>query len=533
MTDTLTHRNDTRYEAPGVSGAPRLAGLPGVDRCDGPDESTIEVFHYDTDDLRLARAGVSVSRIVQHPGTEWSLQQPTAARAGGDSTAEGDAPEGATPLRVPQQDGDDVHAVPEAIRSLIRVHTRGRDLAPVAHTQTSRAVWRLLDWEGGVLGEITGDAVSAQTLETSAKLGSSSTVDSWYQVTVSLATPAPRLLGALEERLGDIGAQPAKPRPVLQRLIGSAARPAPDRTPRRKIKLSKKARAGEVLLAALSKQVARLHECDGMIRRDEPDAIHQMRVATRRMRSTLRAYGRVVDSGATTAVNEELRWLCGALSGARDQEVIQERVEAALAATPDEDVLGPLSATLSKQFARERTEAHAHVLAELDTDRYFALLDALESMLADLPLTPFARGRGSKVLPALAGRAAKKLDKAVAAVDQHPEGPERDTAIHSVRKKAKRARYAADLLEPVAGKDATRSAKRFKAVQSQLGDHQDAVQTRLFLRKLGGRGHLAGQNGFTVGIWYEQEARAAEDADNGFDAVCRRAASRKHRRWMR
>jgi len=221
------------------------------------------------------------------------------------------------------------------------------------------------------------------------------------------------------------------------------------------------------------------------------------------------------------------------LARARDQEVVQERGEACLAGTPSEDVLGPVAAKLSQQLARERTEAHASVLAELDTDRYYTLLDALDTLVASPPLTPLAHERARTALPPQVRRAGKKLDKAVVRVDELPDGPERTEALHSVRKAAKRARYAAELVAPVVGKDATRSAKRFKAVQGLLGDHQDAVQTRRFLRALGGRGHLAGQNGFTVGIWYQQQAEAADDVDAAFDATWRRAARRKHRRWMR
>ena len=518
MADTLVHAAVHCYEAPGVSGAPRLSGLPGADRCEGPDERVVEAFYYDTEDLRLVRAGICLTRELEHSGAEWVLQLPEDDR--------GDTPEGDRgPLRVPHQEGDDPHQVPPAVLALVRAHTRGRSVGPVAHTQITRSTWQLLDWEGGLLGEVRGDAVSAQTL------GSSSTVDSWYLVTVTLSGPAERLCTAIEERLDDIGARPAQPRSVVQRLLG--AEPVPARPAHRRVALHKKSSAGDVVLAAVTAQVTALQEWDAKVRRDKPDAVHQMRVAARTLRSTLRTFGRVIDREATGEIATELRWLGGVLARARDQEVVQERVEACLAGTPSEDVLGPVAATLTQQFARERTEAHAGVLAELDTDRYYGLLDALDALVARPPLTPLARKRSRTALPSQVRRTVKKLDKAVVQVDELPDGPERTEALHSVRKAAKRARYAAELVAPVVGKDATRSAKRFKAVQGLLGDHQDAVQTRRFLRALGGRGHLAGQNGFTVGIWYQQQAEAADDVDTAFDETWRSAARRKHRRWMR
>jgi len=523
MTDILTRPAVHYYEAPGVSGAPRLSGLPGADRCDGPHESVLDAFYYDTEDLRLVRAGICLARELEHSDAEWVLQLPEDAR--------GNAPEGdRTPLRVPHQEGDDTHHVPPAVLALVRAHTRGRDVGPVAHTQITRSTWQLLDWEGGLLGEVRGDAVSAQTL------GPSSTVDSWYLVTVTLAGPGERLRAAIEERLDDIGARPTQPRSVLQRLLGAEpSTPAP--LARRRVALGKKLRkkspAGDVVLAAVTAHVTALQEWDPKVRRDEPDAVHQMRVAARTLRSTLRTFGRVIDRAATGEIATELRWLGGVLARARDQEVVQERVEACLAGTPSEDVLGPVAAKLSQQFARERTEAHASMLAELDTDRYYALLDALDALVASPPLTPLAGERARTTLPPQVRRAVRKLDKAVAEANEFPDGPDRTEALHSVRKAAKRARYAAELVAPVMGKDATRSAKRFKAVQGLLGDHQDAAQTRRFLRLLGGRGHLAGQNGFTVGIWYQQQAEEAGDIDAAFDAPWRRAAHRKHRRWMR
>lgn len=524
MTDILTRPAVHHYEAPGVSGAPRLAGLPGADRCNGPDERVVEAFYYDTDDLRLVRAGICLAREREHADAEWVLRLP--------EDDPRDAPEGdRTPLRVPHQEGDDTHDVPPAVLALVRAHTRGRSVGPVAHTQITRSTWQLLDWEGGLLGEIRGDAISAQTLDSSSTSGSSSTVDSWYLVRVTLSGPGERLHAAIEERLDDIGARPAQPRSVVQRLLG--AEPAPAPPPRRRVTLRKKSSAGDVVLAAVTEHVTALQEWDAKVRRDEPDAVHQMRVATRTLRSTLRTFGRVLDREATGEIATELRWLGGVLARARDQEVVQERVEACLAGTPSEDVLGPVAAKLSQQFARERTEAHASALTELDTDRYYTLLDALDALVASPPLTPLARERARSALPPQVRRTVKKLDKAVVRVDELPDGPERTEALHSVRKAAKRARYAAELVAPVVGKDATRSAKRFKAVQSLLGDHQDAVQTRRFLRVLGGRGHLAGQNGFTVGIWYQQQAEAAGDVDAAFDATWRRAARRKHRRWMR
>ncbi|MGH4020207.1 MAG: CHAD domain-containing protein [Pseudonocardiaceae bacterium] len=506
MADTATREVERSYQAPGVSGSPRLYGLPGVHRLEGPEEQTRESFYIDTDDLLLARTGVTVQQV---PGRDWILTLP------GDGA----------PLRVPPDAGD-TQRIPTAVDQLVRGHARGHELEPVAHTQNTSSRWQLLDESGTPLGEIVADEVSAQTL------GASVTVDSWYRLTVTLRKRDDVLLAAIEERLADVGAHRAAPQSTLRRLFGDRL-PTPRRPVRKRRKLRPKSSAGDVVLATVADQVDTLKELDPAVRADEPDAVHQMRVAIRRLRSALRNFNRIVDRDATAGLRDELRWLAGVLSAARDQEVVQQRTEELLEATPPENVLGPIAAQLSQQFAREQVEAHARIVAELDTDRYYALLDALDGLLADPPLTPLAAKPARAVLPKLVGRSVKRVDRTVARAGAEQDPQARAAALHQARKAAKRARYAAETVAPALGKPASRSAKGYKKVTQLLGVHQDTVQSRTFLRTLGGRAHVAGQNGFTFGLWYQQEAAGAERVEREFPDLWRRVSRPKRRRWMR
>lgn len=512
MTDTTTRVTSRTYRAPTVSGAPRLQGLPGIGEILGPDELTVEVFFYDTDDLRLARAGVGLQRLPgAQPGEafEWLLELPREEK----------------PLRA-LSDGDDVQHLPQVVLDRVRVHSRGRQLSPVAHTQTRITRWDLTGPDGAPRARVAAHAVSAQTL------GASSTVDSWYWIALELDIPDPALLRALEARLDDVGAMRADPELPMRRLFGDrAGGPPPSSRPR--TALRRKASAGETVRAALSTQVRAVRELDALVRRAEPEAVHQMRVATRRLRATLRNFGKVVDRDATADLGAELRWLSGVLAVARDQEVVAQRVEAMLRDTPADQVLGPVAAQLTRQFAREQAEAHARVLAELETDRYYALLDALDGLVADPPLTRLATRRGRDTLPNLVGRSARRVDRAIAAADRAPHGSEREVALHQARKAARRARYAAETVEPLLGRTARRTARRFKRVQTVLGDHHDAVRTRSFLRNLGAQAHTEGRNGFTFGLWHEREAQAAARAEAELPEMWRAASRRKQRRWMR
>jgi len=82
------------------------------------------------------------------------------------------------------------------------------------------------------------------------------------------------------------------------------------------------ASAGEVVLGYVRSQVAAITRYDPLVRRDEPDAVHQMRVAARRVRSVLQTFGGIIERDATRLPCAELRWLAVALGQARDTEVL-------------------------------------------------------------------------------------------------------------------------------------------------------------------------------------------------------------------
>ena len=94
--------------------------------------------------------------------------------------------------------------------------------------------------------------------------------------------------------------------------------------------LTRHSSAAEVVLSYLRDQVAAIARYDPLVRRDEPDAVHQMRVATRRARSALQAFGSVIDRETTRPLCEELKWLAATLGQARDTEVMLDLLKASL-----------------------------------------------------------------------------------------------------------------------------------------------------------------------------------------------------------
>ena len=116
------------------------------------------------------------------------------------------------------------------------------------------------------------------------------------------------------------------------------------------------------------------------------------------------------------------------------------------------------------------------------------------------------------VLPAAAHRAYRRTSRRLRRAARTAPGPARDAAYHQARKAAKRARYAGEAITPALGKPARRFTRQMKKVQTVLGEHQDAVVVRGLDRELGMSAHLAGENAFTYGLFFEREAQLAGEA---------------------
>lgn len=326
----------------------------------------------------------------------------------------------------------------------------------------------------------------------------------------------------MERRLLKAGVRRSDARSTLARLLGERLPAAA--SPR---KVRRGSAVGDVVLAYLQEQRDAIVRLDPAVRQDARDAVHQMRVATRRMRSALQAYGKIVDRSATRELTDELKWLAGELGESRDLEVLHARFTDAVDQLPDEMVVGPVQAHLTRFFAGRESDARTALIAALDSDRYLALLAAVDRLLAEPPLTKLARGKARRELPTVVGRAHRRVDCHVRAAEQL-SGDERDVELHEGRKAAKRLRYAAEAAAPVLGGPGRKLVKQTKEVQELLGAHQDAVVARPVLREIGIQAHLDGENGFTYGVLYGQETAgtnlAYAEVDEAFRALRRRAA---------
>lgn len=493
---TVTQEREQKYEAPPGMVLPPLDDLPNVATASGPEAVTLIAEYYDTEDFRLLREGITLRRREGGADEGWHLKLP----AGGARRE----------IRVAlARDGD---PVPDELGSLVRAYTRGTALRPVARIETRRRTTTLRDARGASLAEVMADQVAAQTL------GASTTVSRWDEIEVELTGGDDKLLRAAGKRLLRGGLRPAGYGAKLARALGTKpSSPGPE--------ITRHSNAGEVMLAYLRAQTAKLKALDPAVRRDEPDSVHQMRVTARRLRSTLQSFPMVLRKQTIKNLGDELKWLGTVLGEARDTEVLSEYLRSGLGALPPELVMGPAEARIRVHFAPLAADARAAVSQALDSGRYFALLDDLDWLIEHPPLTPEAAEPAREVLATAVRRAAKRTRRRVRRAYLTPAGRDRDVGLHEARKAAKRARYAAEAAKPALGKPARRLTKRMKAVQSILGEHQDAVTARSAAREIGVQAHLAGESAFSFGLLHERAHRDTQEYQHEARRAWKRAWS--------
>ncbi|PKP94682.1 MAG: inorganic triphosphatase [Alphaproteobacteria bacterium HGW-Alphaproteobacteria-16] len=209
---------------------------------------------------------------------------------------------------------------------------------------------------------------------------------------------------------------------------------------------------------------------------EDPAALHQARVALRRLRSAFSIHEAMVADGKFQALGDDLRWLAGELGKARDLDVLVERVG---------------DCPLRDRLSQARTEAYANAALVMRSDRARALMIDLAEWLVVGEWRSRPEGREIRDLPAREF-AAKALDRFRRKVKKGGRELENldDEARHEVRKAAKKLRYAAEFFAALyERKRERRRHKRFvsslEALQDQLGALNDLATAPDVLRTLG------------------------------------------------
>jgi len=486
MTPTAHVEIEVKYEAPDSLEMPLLIGVEGIAVVEEPVEEYLEATYYDTPDLALARAKVTLRRRTGGDDEGWHLKLPRALNER---------------LELHRPLGKSAK-VPPSLGELVAVYGKRARLAPVATLRTRRTVYRLFATDGGPVAEVADDHVEGEAADTA--------TSTWREIEVESKGGNQALLARIGEQLEVAGALPSEASSKLARVLAHRlGDPASERSSNGG---DDDLTAGELVRRHLAEQMATLRALDPLVRRDFPDAVHKMRVTVRRLRSALATYRRLLDKPVTEPVRGELKWLGTMLGEVRDAEVIHARLRDMIDAQRPSLIVGPVRRRLDRTIGGEHREAHRRCVSAMRGDRYFSLLDRLDEIAAGLALG------GKRVDRPAVAAVPKEISRSFDRLRNYVEAAEAlraagqddplDDVLHEVRKAAKRVRYGAESAEPVAGKDAETTVEAMKELQEVLGDHQDTVVTGTVLRRLAVAAHAAGEDAFTWGRLHAlEEAR--------------------------
>jgi triphosphatase len=250
--------------------------------------------------------------------------------------------------------------------------------------------------------------------------------------------------------------------------------------------------AGQVALAVLRKHfLAMLAKKEGALEGTDPEELHDMRVATRRIRAAMSLFRPYLHE-AVARRGEDFKWLGGALGGVRDLDVQMEHVQAWAKELPNdhEERLAPFLRVL----AERRGQARSALTETLCTERYSAFAAEFGELLLKPPEPP----EDGPILVA----APDLLDKRMRSFRKAAEGLVPDDPVesfHLARIRAKKMRYAAEFVAAVYGKPAKDAAARIVAVQDLLGLHQDCVVAQALVDEVVESERFAGTTMFALG----------------------------------
>jgi triphosphatase len=410
--------------------------------------------YADTDDWRLYRAGYSLRLRVGHGSTEATMKSLSAGANGLRDRTEIAEPLPAGSLEtLPATDGPvgrRVRAIagPHAVRPKFQVRTRRRTY--------------LVSSNGSAAAEV---ALDATTIPVEGR-------EPARLLRVEVETsggPTPDLANFVGNMRDACGLTPAS---VSKFEAGLLARGlAPERTlDLGSVEISSESSVEELAFAVLRQNFAALLTKEGGTRLGEdPEQLHDMRVATRRMRAAIALFESALPA-EVVGLREELGWVASALGAVRDLDVLIEQVEAwrRPAGGVDDRALDAVAGVLSA----DRDQARVNLVQTLDSPRYERMLAALTAVLRHGPVgaSPSSSVPAVDVAPSLIKKRYRKVRKGGRRIDRTSKPAD----YHRLRIRAKRLRYALQFLAPIYGKGTKAFIRRTVRLQDLLGAHQDA-----------------------------------------------------------
>ena len=532
---------------------PELTRLSGVDHIAETRKHALSAIYYDTEDLRLTHAKITLRRRTGGNDDGWHLKIPGA--------------QGRTEIHAELGEPvDGRYEVPAELLREVRSVVRNHALEPIAQVDNNRTELVLADAQGKAVAEFCDDHVTAFSFLPGGGQ------QSWREWEVELAGDLPgtkdgsRFIREATSLLIGAGARvsasPSKLKTALGDSIDSA--PLPPALAHSNVEPDS---AAVAVVTALKANRDKLVDYDPRVRRNEWDSVHQMRVATRELRSHIQTFHGIVVGPEIERIEAELKQLASILGVARDAEVVEERWLNLLASEDSNTLDDATREHISHDMGTAFRRAHRHVVAALDSDRYLALLDSLDQFLANPPVAEdseleFSEADDAAVISSVtpaeptaesaaedSQKPAKKdeephdMDTVMALhlneaykklVKRHEKAVknwdnleltlhERENYFHDMRKAAKKLRYAAEAAGSATNLKTKNLYKACKDMQSVLGDFQDSVTSRDKLLELANTARRRGEDTFGYGLLYQRERaiglEALDDYAESFKAI--------------
>ena len=288
---------------------------------------------------------------------------------------------------------------------------------------------------------------------------------------------------------------------------------------------------GDLAMVVLRRQFAKVlaHE-PGTRLGEDPEELHDMRVAIRRMRVAFKLFAPYLPA-RSLVLRDELKWAGSALGEVRDLDVHLAGVRAwARKLGPDD---ARALAGLAGPLETQRTSARRRMIRALDSRRFERLVERMTATLVRGPLRSGISHRaaalaiGPEIIEQSYGRVVKSARRL-----KRSSPPER---FHRLRIRFKTLRYALEFHRELYGKPADEAIRALVGLQDLLGEHQDADVATQWLRTLvqnDGR-RLPPPTVFAAGMVAERYARRARRLRRRFPATYALLHGKRWRRLVR
>ena len=480
------------------------------------DVARLRSTYFDTPTFSLARHGVALR--LRNDGGRWEA---TAKWAGKVDGAVHERPELTVPL--PGRPRGPCVLPDGPLRLQLTALVAGRALGPILVTEIRR---RRLDVVRGndpeprpLRAELAFDRV--RLLEPGQRVGAASYFEVEIEQRAGTRRDVTEVARLLRRRFDLKTSRLSKFARGLQLVYGA------DFATRRDAAIDVHDTLGVAVRTIVRRHLRRLREHDPGTRiGTEPEALHDMRVACRRLRAAIRAFEPAIPSRQRARFERDLEWLGQQLGGVRDLDVQLELLARYRAKAPAE---GRERLTSFHDYLEiERQQRRAMMLAALDSDRYFRLLRDLEDFALGQP-NPSQRSPTQAPIALVGRRAIKRAFRRLLKLGDKIGATPTDEELHRLRIRAKRLRYLLEFLRDVTGKPGRRLVKDMIRLQDLLGAHHDAVVAAAFVRHYieGPGAQSPAPTVLALGTFIGADLRRAEDMRADFRKAWSRFARRR------